>query len=171
MVAIASLLAITSCSSSSDPKSLASSHLDHLKTGGSASAQKQSCNVGESLRLHTVKGFEVVGVQPKSVDGLSYQEVVAKVDTDQTRLKAVEKEGIKIPESQKIDQVTIEVWESDLFFNRLISSTAKINDSAERVAALTGAPATKVSVPTRDKVSSDRFCVFLPYEQFENEKI
>ncbi|UKP01480.1 hypothetical protein [Nostoc sp. UHCC 0870] len=161
-------LLLTGCGSMS-PQDLAKNHLELIKGSKSSEAIQQYCSSKDSLRLHSLKSFEILASQPKKEGELLYTEITAKIDTDQTVLKKHEVEGIPISKPQKIEQITLEVWKSDDFFSKAVSSAAKLNDSGEKVAALTGSPAIKVPTPVRSDFNKSTSCVFLPFKQFDNE--
>jgi hypothetical protein len=160
-------LSATACSS--NPKSIVEKHLEFIKSGNASNANQQYCVPSETLRLHTLKSFQVTDSQSKTRDGKSYTEVTAKVETDQYRLKKVDKDGVTVPERETLQQVTLEVWNSEDFYQRLLAETAKINDMANSTAALTGNPARTLPSPTREKVNKEGSCVFAPFAQFESE--
>jgi hypothetical protein len=162
------LLSITACSSS--PQSLAEKHLDMIKSGKSSQANQQYCMPSETLRLHTVNSFKVSSSQQKTRDNLPYTEVVASIETDQFRFKNVDNGGVIVPKKEVLQQVTLEVWKSDDFYQELVKTTAKLNDLGKSTAALTGTQATTQSVPVRDKVNKDSLCIFLPFDQFESDQ-
>lgn len=162
------LLSITACSSS--PQSLAENHLDMIKSGKVSQANQQYCITSETLRLHTVSSFKVTSSQQKTRDNFPYTEVVASIETDQFRFKNVDKGGVMVPQKDVLQQVTLEVWKSDDFYQELVKTTAKLNDLAKSTAALTGTQTATSSVPDRNKVSKESLCIFLPFEQFESDK-
>lgn len=162
------LLSITACSS--NPQSLAEKHLDMIKSGKASQANQQYCMTGETLRLHTVNSFKVTSSQRKTRDNLPYTEVVASIETDQFRFKNVDNGGVMVPQKEVLQQVTLEVWKSDDFYQEVVKTTAKLNDLAKSTAALTGTQTATSSVPDRDKVNKDSLCIFLPFEQFESDK-
>lgn len=164
------LLAVLTTGCGTSPRSLAESHLEAIKTGNASKANQQYCNPTETLELHTVKSFEILSSQDKNRDNLPYTEVTAKIDTDQYRFKNVTSNGITVPQQEVLQQVTIEVWKSDNFYQEVLISTAKLNDLGKSTAALTGIPQKTMDVPARDTVSKNDLCVFLPYEQFDSDK-
>jgi hypothetical protein len=167
LLSITLLCFITACGV--NPKSLAESHLEQIKTGKASQANQQYCMPSDSLRLHTLKSFSVTNSQEQKRDGSSYTEVTANIETDQSRLESIEKDGIKIPQKEILKQVTLEIWKSDDFYQELVKSTAKLNDLGRKTAALTGKPPTSMSTPEREKVNKESLCVHLPFKQFESE--
>lgn len=163
-------LLVTSCNSMS-PQDLAKNHLELIKSSKSSEAIKQYCSSKDSLKLHSLKSYEILNSQSKKEGESLYNEITAKVDTDQTVLKKTktEVEGISISKPQKIEQITLEVWKPDDFYNKVVLSAAKLNESGEKVAVLTGSPAIKVPTPVRSDYSQLSLCISLPFRQFENE--
>jgi hypothetical protein len=159
-------LLLVSCGVTS-PQDLAKSHLELIKAGKSSEANQQYCMTKESLRLHSVKGFEILSSQLKTQDGLSYTQTITKLDTDQTVYKNIEENGITAPRKQSIQQVKLEIWKSDDFYNRIVSETAKLNDMTQKL----GSTQKQLPVPNRSEVNSASSCIFLEFEQFESDKI
>ncbi|MBN8564901.1 MAG: hypothetical protein J0L70_30755 [Leptolyngbya sp. UWPOB_LEPTO1] len=152
------LLGLAACSSS--PTSLAENHLKLLVSNKSSEANQQYCMTGETLRLHSLKSFHIANTQKKTRDSLEYTEVTAKIDTDQYRLGKSGKELLQ--------QVTLEVWNSEDFYQYSVKSTAKLNDLGAKTATLTGTRQVNLAAPAREKVNKASTCVFLPFDQFEN---
>ncbi len=161
-------LFLASCSSIS-PGDFAKSHLELIKIGKASEANQQYCSLKDTLRLNSLKGFVILSSESKSKGQLSYTEITAKVDTDQTVLKKVEVEGVPSLKPQPIEQITLEVWKPDDFYNNAVNTAAKINQNGEEVAALTGLPQRNVSNPIRDDFNKSSSCIFLPFNQFQNE--
>jgi hypothetical protein len=115
-------LSLASCGVTS-PQDLAKSHLELVKAGKSSEANQQYCMTKESLRLHSVKEFKILSSQSKMQDGLSHTEIITKLDTDQTVYKNIEENGIVAPRKKSIEQVNLEIWKSDDFYNRIVSET------------------------------------------------
>ncbi|WP_392478915.1 hypothetical protein [Nostoc sp. C110] len=159
-------LSLASCAATS-LQDLAKSHLELIKAGKSSEANQQYCMTKESLRLHSVKGFEILSSQSKTQNGLSYTEILTKLDTEQTVYKNIEENGIAAPRKQSIQQVNLEVWKSDDFYNRIVSETAKLNDFSQKI----GSNQKQLPVPNRSEVNSNSLCVFLDFEQFESDKL
>lgn len=162
------LLFSTACSSS--PQSLGESHLDKIKSGKASQANQQYCMPSETLRLYTIKSFKVNSSQQKTRDNLLYTEVIADIETDQVRFKNMDNGGIAIPQKQVIQQVTLEIWKSDDFYQESVISKARLNDLVKSSAALTGTQLPTLSVPEREKINKEPLCIFLPFEQFESDK-
>jgi hypothetical protein len=162
------LFSTTACSFS--PQSLAENHLDQIKSGKSSQANQQYCITSETLRLHTVKSFKVISSQQKTRDNFPYTEVAFNIETDQFRFKNVGNGEVMIPQKEVLKQVILEIWKSDDFYQKLVKSYAKANDSANSVAALTGTKIETLSVPDRGEVNKESLCVFLPFKQFESDK-
>ncbi|MBE9011622.1 hypothetical protein IQ250_15555 [Pseudanabaenaceae cyanobacterium LEGE 13415] len=116
-----------------------------------------------------MKSFQVTDSQSKTRDGKNYIEVTAKIETDQYRFKKVDRGGASIPEKEVLQQVTLEVWNSDDFYQQLVATTARFNDMGKTTAALTGSQPQTMPVPTRDEVNKEKSCIFAPFEQFESE--
>ncbi len=165
----AAAVALSSCSPS--PKDLGTSHLDLIKSGKVSQANQQYCMKGEILRLHSIKSFQPVESQPKNRDEFSYVEVTAKIDTDQDRFKKVTTDGVETLKKEILQQATLEIWNSDDFYQELIKTTAKLNDLSRSSSALTGSVFKAMPSPDRSKVSAEKLCVFLPYEQFESDEL
>jgi len=72
------------------------------------------------------------------------------------------------PKHQPIQQVTLEIWQPDDFYNLYVSTSVKLNDLVHQGQTLTGIIQKSSPVPSRSEVSNAPSCVFLPYEQFEN---
>jgi hypothetical protein len=168
LLSVVFLFSTTACSSS--PQSLAEDHLDQIKSGKASQANQQYCITSETLRLHTVNSFKVIGSQQKIRDNLPYTEVVSNIETDQFRFKNVGNGDIMVPQKEVLKQVTLEIWKSDDFYQELVKSKAKLNDLAKSTAALTGTETETSSVPDRGKVNKESLCVFLPFEQFQSGK-
>ncbi len=105
------LLTAIACSS---PKSLAENHLSFLQAGNFSKANQQYCKPSETLKLHSVKSFQILSFESKTDNNLSYTEVVAKLNTEQFNFKRVRRGGI--PEKDALKQVTLEVWKSKDFY-------------------------------------------------------
>lgn len=162
------LFSISACSSS--PQSLAENHLDLIKLGSAAKANQQYCTPSETLRLYSIKSFKIISSQQKSYDNLPYTEVIADIDTDQYRFKNVDNNGIISPQKEVLHRVTFEIWKSDDIYQAEVKSQAKINDISKSLSNFTGDQAKISSVPDRGKVNKESQCVFMPFEQFENDK-
>lgn len=162
------LVFTTSCSSS--PQSLAESHLEQIKSGKVSQANQQYCFPNETLQLHTVKSFKIISSQQKIQDNLSYTEVIANIETDQYRFKSVDKEGVSIPQKEVLQQITLNIWRSDDFYQSHVKNTAKLNDLTNSTAALTGIQGKTFPAPNREEVNKESLCIFLPPEQFKSDK-
>jgi len=163
-------LLLISCGTSS-PQDLAKSHLELLQSNKNSEANQQYCIQKESLRLQAIKGFEIINSQSKVRDGSSFTEVVSKIDTNQTVLKNVEANGVTVPRPQSIQQVSLEIWKSNDFYNNYVAETANINNLAQKTEALTGIKQKTSPVPNRTEVNKAHLCVFLPFDQFENDTL
>lgn len=162
------LLFTTSCVSS--PQSLAEIHLEQIKLGKVSQANQQYCMPSDTLRLHTVKSSKVISSQQKTQDNLSYIEVIANIETDQYRFKSIDKEGISIPQKEVLNQVKLEIWKSDDFYQSHVKNTAKLNDLTNSTAALTGIQGKTFLAPKREEINKESLCIFLPFEQFKDDK-
>ena len=133
--------AITGCSSTSSPESLAKSHLDLVQAGKSTEANQQYCNVTASLDLHSLKSYQILSTKPQTVENFKLTELAVKVETEQTLLKNKPlPNGLLAPTTVPIEQVTLQVWNSDDFYSNLVKVTAKLNDLGKKTTALTGTP-------------------------------
>lgn len=165
-LAIALVPLAISCSKPNDPKSVATGYLEAIKSGKAAEAQKSYCLVTESSPLTVLTGFTIGAESPGTIEGQPYTAVAATLETSQTRLVKVN----DAPVSQPIANITVEVWDSEAFFNRYVASIAQINQMGDRVTALTGTPSKTVPTPTRDKVNSAQKCVYLKTGDFSNAR-
>lgn len=159
LAAIALTVTVTSCTKS--PKDLASSHLKLVQSGKAGEAQKQYCSPSDSLRLHSVQSFEVTSTKEGNRNGRDFTEVVANVQTTQTRLVNLK--------TTPITQVTIEIWNSDSFYDYAVASTAEINALGDRTTSLTGVASPEIKTPERSDINQSKECVFLPFDQFQDE--
>ena len=123
-------------------------------------AGKQHCNIGERQRLHTVQSFQVLTVKDKEQEGLQYTEVIAQINTDQSIGKQE-----KSPKT-----VEIQIWKPDIFYEAALKSAAKLRELTEKTKSLgIDVPSVDFKPPTREDISKAKSCVFLPFEQFNNE--
>lgn len=157
------LFAATACSPS--PSSLAENHLELLKSGNATKANQQYCLPSDTLRLYSVKSFQILSSQPKTSYNLPYTEVVAKIETDQYRFRKVDEGGVTVPEKEVIKQVTLDIWKSDDLYQAMVVSTAKLNDLKQKL----GTQTKTLPKDERGEVNKQHLCVFLPFEQFESE--
>ncbi len=157
------LFAATSCSPS--PKSLAENHLQLLKSGNATKANQQYCLPSDTLRLYSVKSFQIISSQPKTSYNLPYTEVVANIETDQYRFKQVDKGGVTVSEKEVIKQVALDIWKSDDLYQAIVVSEAKLNDMVQKL----GTKTKNSPKQEREKVNKQHLCVFLSFEQFEDE--
>lgn len=160
LVLASGLLLLAGCSAS--PDNLAEEHLSFIQTGNVSEAREQYCVLGESLRLHDVRNFEIVSTTTKSRYGFEFTEIVANVDTSQFKLIDPGTGPQQIP----IRQVTIEVWDSDDFYEGLVLSIARFNELSQRNESITGIPEEPLDTPGREAVNPSKLCAFLPFEQF-----
>lgn len=115
--------------------------------------------------MYSVKSFQILSSQPKTSYNLPYTEVVANIETDQYRFKQVDKGGVTVSEKEVIKQVALDIWKSDDLYQATVVSTAKLNDLAQKLGTQT-----KTSPKQeRGEVNKEHLCVFLPFEQFEDE--
>lgn len=164
IIFIVLLLTATACS---NPKSLAESHLDLLKSGNFSQANQQYCQPSETLKLHSVKSFQILSSEPKTYDSLPYTEVVAKLDTEQFNFKRVSKKDI--PEKERLTQVTLQVWKADNFYQKSLLSIDKLNELIKSYTAPLYFKDAKIAKPSRDTINKNNLCVFLPVEQFDSK--
>jgi hypothetical protein len=129
-------------------KNLAEQHLQLLKSGKQAEAQQQYCSLGDNLRLIEVEDFQLISETNIDDNGIQY---TYSVDS---------------PEIE--NQVIIEVYRPDDFFNVAVRSNSQLNNLLKSSSELMGEVHTGIETPKREDYSSNEYCVFLPFEQFED---
>lgn len=143
-----SLFCLTLTSACSSGGNLAEQHMKLLADGKAGEAQSQYCALNDNLRLVTVNSYELKS--ETEIDGGT--EYVYSVD------------------SPDVDgEVVIQVIKSDDLFNLSVASTAQLNDALEQSAELLGEEAEILPVPRREEYNQNETCVFLPFEQFDDE--
>lgn len=160
------LLTAIACSS---PKSLAENHLSFLQAGNFSKANQQYCKPSETLKLHSVKSFQILSFESKTDNNLSYTEVVAKLNTEQFNFKRVRRGGI--PEKDALKQVTLGVWKSKDFYQKSVLFIAKLNNLLELSLLPKYFEDAKLATPTREQFNKQSLCVFIPLEQFESKLV
>ena len=151
------------------PKSLAENHLSFLQAGNFSKAYQQYCKPSETLKLHSVKSFQILSFESKTDNNLSYTEVVAKLDTDQFNFKRVRRGGI--PKKDGLKKVTLEVWKSTDFYQKSVSFIAKLNDLLKVSLLPRYFEDAKLATPSRKHFNKQTLCIFLPLEQFESKLV
>jgi|GEM_PF-2884958 len=144
-ISLFGLLLISACSSSSN---LAEEHLKLLSSGKAGEAQSQYCALEDNLRLVTVNSYDL-----KSE---------SEIDRGTEYLYSVD--------SPEVDgEVVIQVVNSNDFFDVAVTSRSQLNDALESSAQLLGEQPETLPAPKREEYNQNEFCVFLPFEQFEEE--
>ena len=151
------------------PKSLAENHLSFLQAGNFSKAYQQYCKPSETLKLHSVKSFQILSFESKTDNNLSYTEVVAKLDTDQFNFKRVRRGGI--PKKDGLKKVTLEVWKSTDFYQKSVSFIAKLNNLLKVSLLPRYFEDAKLATPSRKHFNKQTLCIFLPLEQFESKLV
>ena len=137
-------LALGACSTGTG--NMAETHLELLASGDTSEAQSQYCSLSDNLRLVTLNSYELVS-ETEIDNGMEY---VFKTDSPQVN-----------------GQVTLEVVDSDAFFDRAIASNAQLNEALSSSAKLLGQEPEILPLPTREEYNQGKKCVFLPFDQFE----
>lgn len=158
------LFTLTACS---NPTSLAESHLSLLQSGNSTKANKQYCKPSETLKLHSVKSFQILSSEPKTDNNIPYTEVVAKINSDQFNFKRVSDKDI--PEKDLLTQITLQVWESQNFYKKMGLFVNDFNDSLKSDLLPQYIEEAKLLMPSRQEFNEQSSCIFFPVEQFESK--
>ncbi|MBW4662967.1 MAG: hypothetical protein KME01_01995 [Chroococcus sp. CMT-3BRIN-NPC107] len=160
------LLTAIACS---NPKSLAENHLSLLESSNPSKANAQYCTPGETLKLHSVKSFQILSSRNKTDNSLPYTEVVAKLDTEQFNFKRVRRGGI--PEKDALKQVTLEVWKSKDFYQKSVLFVDELNNLLKSFLLPGYFEDAKLATPSREQFNKQSLCVFIPLEQFESKLV
>lgn len=124
LAAIAFLLLITGCQQT--PDSLVYSHLNLIKSGKLAEANKQYCTPTETLALHSVKSFTIPEPQPEIIGNFTIPEYTVTVESDQFIFK-VNPDSSPTSEKAPIATTKIQVWKSEEFYQQSVKASAQLN--------------------------------------------
>lgn len=143
-IVFASLLALAGCSGGAN---LAEKHLSLIESGKSGEAQSQYCSREDNLRLVEISSYELQS-ESEIENGIEY-------------VYAVESPNVE-------NYLTIQVLDSDAFFDMAVTSRAQLNNALEESAEILGSQPELRPAPIRENFSRQDLCIFLPFEQFES---
>ena len=153
ILSVATILICTSCTNSKE--SLVQKHLELIKSNKLEEANLQYCFTEEKLWLQNLKDFKIISSEEKlspanSKTPLYYTNFVVDIigSTQSFPARAVKVLGV--------DQISIQVWKSDAFFDSL-----KGDEPLRRLR--------KLPVRERDEINKNESCLFLQPDQVESD--
>jgi hypothetical protein len=154
ILSVATILICTSCTNSKE--SLVQKHLELIKSNKLEEANLQYCFTEEKLSLQNLKDFKIISSEEKlspanSKTPLYYTNFV--VDIIGSTPNTFTARAVKV---LGVDQVSIQVWKSDAFFDSL-----KGDETLRRLR--------KLPVRERDEINKNESCLFLQPDQVESD--
>ena len=142
-------LIVTACTPS--PVSFAENYLSLLKAGKLDRAASQLCNPQDEHQLQRIKSFRISTSEDKRGEYtfLEYKSLLVEVKTNQFS-----------PDDNVF--ISMEVWNSDKFFEEYIEPQKRINSSSAYSQIIRGVPEFQRyygTLPSRDDFNKNRQCV------------